>query len=96
MEKNSLALFMMLKDLCEEHDIRLVVTGLTKNKTTSKFLQSLEKEGFHTADISLNLKKKENNQLPYDSHPNEKAHAYFAQALTPIIVRFINSLLPAN
>jgi hypothetical protein len=96
LEKNSLALFMKLKSLCDKHDIELLVTGLTKTKATRSFLKLLENKGIQTLDISLNLKDKQYNQLPYDSHPNEKAHAHFAQALTPIIWNSISSLFPAN
>ena len=96
LEKNSLALFLKFKSLCDEHDIKLIVTGLTKNKVTRKFLKSLENKGIQTVDISLNLKDKQYNQLPYDSHPNEKAHAHFAQALETVIGNWISSRFPAN
>ena len=99
LEKNSLALFVKMKAFCDQHYIELIVTGLTKNRTTLKFLSKLESSGIRTADISLDLGNTKYNQLPYDSHPNEKAHAYFAQALSPIIGEWIvstNSLSPAN
>lgn len=96
LEKNSLALFTQMKTFCDEHEIDLIVTGLTKNHSTRKFLKLLRKSGIQSFNISLDLKKKEYNQLPYDSHPNEKAHAHFAQALNPIIGNWISSLFPAN
>lgn len=96
LEKNSLALFKRMKSFCDENEIKLIVTGLTKNKATRNFLSSLDKSGIQTVDISLDLKNKKYNQLPYDSHPNEKAHAHFAQALFPVIAEWINSLSPAN
>ena len=96
LEKNSLALFLKMKSFCDKHEIELIVTGLTKNRATVKFLRSLEKSGIETVDISLDLRKKKYNQLPYDSHPNKKAHAYFAQALSPIIGNKISFLSPAN
>ncbi|MFK7787023.1 MAG: hypothetical protein AB8B56_18020, partial [Crocinitomicaceae bacterium] len=96
LEKNSLALFSKLQSLCDKPHIELIVTGLTKTKATRRFLRSLDKKGIRTKDISLNLNNKKYNQLPYDSHPNKKAHAYFAQALIPIIDEEISSLSPAN
>jgi hypothetical protein len=96
LEKNSLVLFSKMKAFCDEHKIKLIVTGLTKNKATREFLESLKRKGIRTVDISLDLRKKKYNQLPYDSHPNEKAHAYFAQALNPIIGEWLSSLSPAN
>ncbi|MDG1333474.1 MAG: hypothetical protein P8P74_14150 [Crocinitomicaceae bacterium] len=97
LEENSLALFSQMKSFCDKHEIKLIVTGLTKNRATRSFLSSLEKSGIQSVDISLDLKQKKHNQLPYDSHPNEKAHAHFAQALFPIISEWvISSLSPAN
>lgn len=92
LEKNSLALFKKMKAFCDEHEIKLIVSGLTKNKETRKFLSLLEKSGIETIDISLDLKNKKYNQLPYDSHPNGKAHAHFAQALSNIIGEWIASI----
>ena len=96
MEKNSLALFQKLQSLCTEHNIHLIVTGLTKNGATLNFLELLENNGIQTADISLNLEDRQYNQLPFDSHPNKKAHAHYAKALQNVIGDWISSRSLAN
>ncbi|NVK64962.1 MAG: hypothetical protein HWE22_10265 [Flavobacteriales bacterium] len=94
--ENSLSIFQKIKALCEKHEVHLIVTGLTKNKDTQQFLRQLRSEGFQTVDISLNLENKKYNQLPYDTHPNGRAHTYFAKKLTPVLAEWINLQFPAN
>lgn len=85
--ENSLIVFRKMKALCDQHEITLIVTGLTKNRETRKFLKRLQSEGIQTADISLDLKNKKYNQLPYDSHPNGRAHMHFANQLATVLKR---------
>lgn len=85
--ENSLVVFRKMQALCDTHGITLIVTGLTNNWETRKFLKQLDTEGIQTVDISLDLKNKKYNQLPYDSHPNGRAHTHFAQQLTTVLNR---------
>ncbi len=96
LEENSLFVFRKIKSLCDEHHIQLLVTGLTKSSETQHFLKQLQSEGIQTKDISLNLNNKQYNQLPYDSHPNERAHTLFANRLIPTLSEWISLQSPAN
>ncbi|MDG1428588.1 MAG: hypothetical protein P8H56_05530 [Crocinitomicaceae bacterium] len=78
-DQNNLDIFLKIKDICAKNNIRFVVNGLLKNQETKKFLNQLEKEKIETLEVSLDLTKKEYNNLPYDSHPNKEAHANYAK-----------------
>ena len=86
----SAEIFMRIRELCKKNGIRLIVAGLTDQARTHEMLENLAEEGIETLDMSLDLRDNDYNHLPYDSHPNEKAHAYFAKKvyeylmLTPV------------
>jgi hypothetical protein len=69
-------------DLCRARGIELVVAGLTSDATTSDMFSYCKSQGLKTADIWIDfLNIKENNNLPYDSHPSAIAHRQYAQKL---------------
>ena len=69
-------------DLCKARGIELVVAGLTSDATTSDMFSYCKSQGLRTADIWIDfLNIKENNNLPYDSHPSAIAHRQYAQKL---------------
>jgi hypothetical protein len=68
-------------DLCKTRGIELVVAGLTSDPPTSDMLSYCRGEGLKTVDIRVDLNIKENNNLPYDSHPSAVAHRQYAQKL---------------
>jgi hypothetical protein len=69
-------------DLCKARGIELVVAGLTSDATTSDMFSYCKSQGLKTADIWIDfLNIKENNNLPYDSHPSAIAHRQYAQKL---------------
>ena len=69
-------------DLCKARGIELVVAGLTSDPTTFDMLRYCKSEGVKTVDIWVDyLNIKENNNLPYDSHPSAVAHRQYAQKL---------------
>ncbi|MEL6560283.1 MAG: hypothetical protein AAFQ94_18990 [Bacteroidota bacterium] len=74
-------LFAEIQRFCDVHDIRLVVAGITKSAATSAMLQALNKHQIETVDISLPLKEKIYNNLPFDSHPNKEAHRLLAEKM---------------
>ena len=62
--------------------IELVVAGLTSDPGTADMLSYCNAEGLKTVDIWVDfLNIKENNNLPYDSHPSAVAHRQYAQKL---------------
>ena len=95
-EQNSLDIFLRIRELCKEQNIQFIVTGLTRNRVTKTFLAQLKRSNINVVDISLDLRKKKYNQLPYDTHPNSRAHDHFAKKLIPEIRNWINSQSLAN
>lgn len=79
-------IFQQIKTLCDQHSIRLIVTGLTSTTETRNLLASLQDSGIATHDISVDLTLDEYHNAPYDDHPSALAHAIFAQR----IVRYLN------
>ncbi len=69
-------------DTCRARGITLVIAGLTSDPTTQDMLSYCKNEGLKTIDIWVDLLNiKENNNLPYDSHPSALAHRQYAQKL---------------
>lgn len=84
-KKNTEIVFEKIKKLCDEHKIRLIVTGLTRGLELTSFLHQIEQQGIEVHDISLDLSSKKYNQLPYDSHPNAAAHDYFSKKIIDLL-----------
>jgi hypothetical protein len=78
----TLHVFQQLKTLCDQHDIRLLVTGITPSFATKEILKKLKTLGLETLDMSVDLSKEEYRNAPYDDHPNTKANAIFAKRIT--------------
>ena len=78
----TLYIFQQLKVLCDQHEIRLLVTGITSSPETKNTLQKLRKLGIETLDMAVDLSKAEYRNAPYDDHPNAKANAIFAKGIT--------------
>jgi len=70
-----------ISDLCLAHGIRLVVASLTSDPISSDMLEYCSRERITTADAWVDLSIKENNNLPYDSHPSAIAHRQYAHKL---------------
>ena len=70
-----------ISDLCVAHGIKLVVASLTSDPISSDMLEYCRRERITTADLWVDLTVKENNNLPYDSHPSAIAHRQYARKL---------------
>ena len=82
-----------ISDSCKARGIELVVAGLTSDATTSDMLEYWKREGLRTVNIWVDfLNIKENNNLPYDSHPSAIAHQQYAQKLEVFLRRNVLSL----
>ena len=79
-------LFSMIKDMCEQEKIRLIVTGITPSEETKSLLKDLNDEGIEILDISVDLSSDQYRNAPFDDHPNELAHAFFAKKITAYLV----------
>lgn len=77
----TLFIFDEIKKLCDNHNINLIVTGITKNKETEILLEKLNYKGINILDISVDLENKNYNNSPYDNHPNEFAHSLYANSI---------------
>ncbi|MEM7369777.1 MAG: hypothetical protein AAF587_14330 [Bacteroidota bacterium] len=74
----SCQIFFMIHRLCQLHNIRLIVAGITSNQPTQQTLDSLTANGIETLDMSLDLTNTLYNNYPFDTHPNAIAHLHFA------------------
>jgi hypothetical protein len=79
-------LFSMIKDLCEQEKTRLIVTGITPSEETKHLLKDLNDQGIEILDISVDLSSDQYRNAPFDDHPNELAHAFFAKKITAYLV----------
>lgn len=79
--KTNLSLFQSIQELCKDNDIRFLVAGLTQTEKTKNFLELLYENEIDAFDISLPLKDKIYNNMPYDSHPNALAQRKFGEQL---------------
>lgn len=80
-KETTLSIFSQIKGLCDQHNIRMLVTGITPSIQTKEMLLNLKKAGIQTLDIAIDLSLKKYTNAPYDDHPNAKAHAIFAKKL---------------
>jgi hypothetical protein len=85
-EGSSRQLFSVIKALCDQAGIRLIVTGLTPSVTTQNLLADLREMRIETLDISVDLASDQYRNAPYDDHPNQSAHAVFAKKITAYLV----------
>ncbi|MFT5860309.1 MAG: hypothetical protein ACI865_002419 [Flavobacteriaceae bacterium] len=80
-EATTLEIFVKIKKLCQKHGIRLIVTNLIKSSASEKSMKSLKENKIDCFDISLNLSGEKYTNLPFDSHPNAKAHKHYSQEI---------------
>ena len=70
--------------MARENDIRFVVAGI--NRESARMLEDLAREGIETVDISVDLSKKGNRNMPHDGHPSFNAHRAYSQRLFELIL----------
>ncbi|HVG31982.1 MAG TPA: hypothetical protein VM911_02845 [Pyrinomonadaceae bacterium] len=68
-------------ELCRAHNTELVLATLTSDPTTTDMSEFFRREGGKTVSIWVDMNKKENNNMPYDSHPSALAHKQYAEML---------------
>lgn len=84
-EALTLALFRHLQARCAAAGVPLLVAGLRRDPATTARLDQLARLGLATCDLSPGPDGPAFQNQPYDTHPNARAHAAFAQALLPVI-----------
>jgi hypothetical protein len=75
--------------LCRAQGVEVVVAALTSDSTTSDMLAHAQSEGMKTFSMFVDLSIKENNNLPFDSHPSAAAHRQYAQLLKPYLINLL-------
>lgn len=70
-----------INHLCQQNNIQLIVAAITKNESTDYTIHFCKQEKIKVLDIGLELPSEEYSSLPYDIHPNEKAHRIFEERL---------------
>lgn len=68
-------------NLCKANGSQFVLAGIYNDPLTAEMLASFNAQGAMTVDISVNMRIKENTNLPYDAHPSAIADKQFAQKL---------------
>ncbi len=74
-------------DLCDRHDIKLVVAGIDENRRgdTEEILDYCRRLGVPTVDIAVDLRNTRYSFRPLDAHPNSCAHELYARRLTAFL-----------
>lgn len=75
------ALTLEMAGLARKNGIPFVIAGITASPGTSRMLSLVQQQGFKAVDISVDLKIKENNNLPHDLHPSAGANRQYADKL---------------
>ena len=72
--------------LCKENNIKLIVTGITKDVATSEMLLYCTTLGAKTVEMGIDLKDKKYHNAPYDTHPNSLAHKIFSEKVKMLLI----------
>lgn len=81
----SKALIKKFYDLCKDYNIKFVVAGIISDPMTQDMLKYCEKKGIMYVDITVDLAKWENTNLPYDNHPNGIANEKYAEKIFSLL-----------
>jgi hypothetical protein len=88
-------IFDEIYEICRCNNIEPILAFQTGDES-DPIVRYCKERGFTIADISLDNTKPGFNNLPYDIHPNYKAHKVYAEKLIPVIQKLINSKEPVK
>lgn len=77
----SKAIIKEFSDLCKKKGIDHIVAGIFRDALTTDVLEYSRGEGIPTTDISVDLNKRKNRNLPHDSHPSAIANKTYARKI---------------
>jgi hypothetical protein len=83
--KVSKAIIKEFSELAKENEVELIVAGIVSSGITRKMLRYVRNEGIIATDISVDLKIKENTNLPHDPHPSAIANEQYATKLADFL-----------
>jgi hypothetical protein len=75
------AILQEIIELCRNFSVELILANLTHDPQTFDTGEYCRREGVKVVDIYVDTKIKENNSLPFDSHPSAAAHRQYARKL---------------
>ena len=81
------ALIDEISSLCKANGIEFVLAGIFSDPATQAMLEHFKEKGIETVDISVDLSRKENTNLPYDGHPSAIANKEYARKLEVFLAR---------
>ncbi len=87
----TLALIREMAKVAEAHGVEFVVVGLLSDRLTADTLAYSRSIGLTTGDISVDLSKRENRNLPHDPHPSALANEQYAQKLAAFLQSMVLS-----
>lgn len=68
-------------NLCKQNGIEFVLAGIYPDPLTAEMLHYFHTKGATTVDISVDMTRQENANMPYDAHPSAFANKQFAEKL---------------
>jgi hypothetical protein len=88
-EKVTFALIDRIQRICNKQGVKLVISTMTNDKLTNRFIAHCKTQSITTIDISVDLTKEGYNNKPYDQHPSALAHKIFAEKMA-VFLKTIN------
>ena len=78
-------------DLCKANQIDFVVAGIFSDASTREMLDYCRSKGIPATDISVDLRIRENTNLPYDDHPSALANLEYERTLESFLCTQLKS-----
>lgn len=70
-----------LHNLCQQHNIRLMVSIMTQDKQAKNLQRFCQKHQIETIDLAIDFDDPQYTLMPYDGHPSAAAHRVFADRI---------------
>ncbi len=87
-EKVTLALIDQIQEVCKKNDVKLIISTMSNDDITKRFIQHCESRSIATIDISVDFTQKGYNNKPFDQHPSALAHHEIAVKLEEFLKKY--------
>lgn len=81
-EKVTFALIDQIQRICKKKGVKLVISTMSNDDVTDRFIKHCEAQSIPTIDISVDFTQKGFNNEPFDQHPSALAHKKLAEKLS--------------